>query len=67
MPRLPNRHRTERITLSVTPQVKDYLKRLVDRGLYGKTETEVAYNMVTRGIESVIERGHLEHPEKSGK
>lgn len=65
MPRKPNKHKTERITINVTPQIKYYLERLVDRGLYGKTHTEAANRMVARGIESVIEDGHLEHPENS--
>lgn len=65
MPRKPNAHKTERITINVTPQIRSYLERLVERGLYGKTPTEVAQNMVARGIESVIERGHLPHPELS--
>lgn len=67
MARKPNPHKTQRITISATPQIKYYLQKLVERGLYGKTPTEVANNMVTRGIESVIERGHLEHPEKTSK
>ncbi len=65
MSRKPNKHKTERITINVTPQIKYYLERLVDRGLYGKTTTEAANRMVTRGIESVIEDGHLGHPEQS--
>lgn len=65
MPRKPNLHKTERVTINVTPQIRDYLQRLVERGLYGKTATEVAQNMVARGIESVVERGHLLHPESS--
>lgn len=64
MPRKPNAHKTERITINVTPQIRSYLQRLVERGLYGKTPTEVAQNMVARGIESVVERGHLQHPEQ---
>jgi len=39
-----------------------YLECLVERGLYGKTTTEVANNMVARGIENTIERGHMAHP-----
>lgn len=66
MPRKPNKHKTERITINVTPQIKYYLERLVDRGLYGKTPTEAANRMVTRGIESVIEDGHLKHPDQNG-
>ena len=65
MPRKPNLHKTERVTINVTPQIRDYLQRLVERGLYGKTPTEVAQNMVARGIESVVERGHLQHPDAS--
>lgn len=62
MPRSPNARPTQRMSISITPQIRAYLRRLVERGLYGKTETEVAANMVARGIESVIERGHLDHP-----
>lgn len=55
-------NKAPRLTLSVTPQIREYLARLVERGLYGKTQTQVGENMLTRGIESVIERGHLTHP-----
>ena len=62
MPRKPNAHKTERITINVTPQMRYYLECLVERELYGKTTTEVANNMVARGIENTIERGHMAHP-----
>lgn len=67
MPRKPNTHKTERITINVTPQMKYYLECLMARGLYGKTTTEVANNMVARGIENTIERGHMKHPELGTK
>lgn len=63
MPGRPrNENKAPRLTLSVTPQIRAYLARLVARGIYGKTQTQVAENMLARGIESVIERGHLTHP-----
>ena len=61
MARKPNTYETKRVTISVTPQIKCYLQRLVERGLYGKSEAEVAETLVARGIEDLIERGHLEH------
>ena len=67
MPRRPNAHRSARLTVRVTPQIVAYIKRLMGRGLYGKTDTEVAANMLARGIESVIERGHLDHPESKAR
>lgn len=63
MSRKPNATKTERITINVTPQIRYYLERLVDRGLYGKTITEAANIMVVKGIETTIERGHMSHPE----
>jgi len=65
MARRPNASKSERLTISVTPQINAYLQGLVERGLYGKTRTEVAGTMLARGIESVIEHGHLMHPVES--
>lgn len=65
MARKPNTQKTERLTLSATPQIKYYLSKLVEIGLYGKTETEVANTLVAREIENLIERGHIKlHIEK---
>lgn len=64
--RKPNTQKSKLIKISVTPQVLDYLQRLVGYGLYGKTPTEVANTLVSRAIESFIERGHLE-PVHQGK
>lgn len=58
--RKPNSQKTEPIKISATPQVKEYLQQLVGHGLYGKTPSEVANTLISRGIELLLERGHLE-------
>lgn len=57
--RKPNSQKTKPVKISTTPQVKEYLQQLVGHGLYGKTPSEVASTLVSRGIESLLERGHL--------
>ena len=52
MPRKPNDVKTVQITLSTTPSVEAYLKKLVATGLYGKTTAEAAERLVASGIES---------------
>jgi len=66
-PRKPNTHKSALIKISATPQIKVYLQQLVGHGLYGKTPTEVANTLVSKAIESLIERGHLNPLHKSGK
>lgn len=61
--RKPNSQKSAPIKISATPQVKDYLRQLVDHGLYGKTPTEVANTLVSKAIESLLERGHLKRLE----
>lgn len=64
MARTPNAHKAQLLTLRVTPQAMEYLKRLVAHGLYGKTPPEIANTLVNRGIEALIERGHLDRLDK---
>lgn len=65
--RKPNSQKTKPVKIGATPQIIEYLQQLVGRGLYGKTPTEVASNLVSKAIESLIERGHLEAIHKSRK
>jgi len=59
MPRGRNTLETVKVTLSTTPQVRDYLKALVDSGLYGKTASEAADRLIARGVEQLVRDGIL--------
>lgn len=61
MSRPPNTQKSLALNLKVTPQVLEHLKAMVELGMYGKTPTEVATNLVYRGVEALIEKGHLQH------
>lgn len=64
MARKPNSQQSQIVTLRVSPQVMMHLKALIKLGLYGKTPPEVAKTLVCRGIEGMIEHGHLKHGER---
>jgi hypothetical protein len=59
MPRSPNQVPTVNITLSTTPQVHEYLRKLAGTGLYGKNAAEAADRLITRAIEQLIREGAL--------
>jgi len=59
MPKKANLLGTVSITISATPQVAEYLERLVRTGLYGKNTAEAAGRLVERGIEGLIEKYEL--------
>jgi hypothetical protein len=59
MARKPNDVDTVQITISTTPPVSAYLKKLVSSGLYGKNPADAAERLVTSGIERLITRGVL--------
>lgn len=42
------------VTIQITPQVADYLQRLVATGLWGKNVHEAAQRLVERGIEGLL-------------
>ena len=59
MARKPNPEKSFRITLNASEAVREYLAQLAALGIYGKTEAEVALTMLNRGIETMLDRGHI--------
>ena len=59
MARKPNPEKSFRITLNPSQALRDYLLQLTELGIYGKTEAEVALTMLNRGIETMLDRGHI--------
>jgi len=59
MPRRPNQLPTVQIPISTTPQVRDYLERLVPSGFYGKNSTEAAERVLARALEQMVKEGTL--------
>ena len=59
MARTPNKLDTVEVTIRTTPPVAAYLDELVQTGLYGKSRSEAAERLVTRGIEALISEGTL--------
>ena len=59
MPKAHNLLTTEQITISTTPQIMTYLKRLVLTGFYGKNHAEAAERLVAKSIENLVENGKL--------
>jgi len=59
MARTPNKIETVEVKLSTTPSVAEYLDLLLKTGLYGKSRSETAERLVTRGIEALIKEGTL--------
>ena len=59
MARTPNKLDTVEVTIRTTPPVAAYLDDLVQTGLYGKSRSEAAERLVTRGIEALISEGTL--------
>ncbi len=57
MARRANPLRTVTITLSTTPQVQQYLLRLVSTGLYGKNSAEAAERLLAHSIERLSRDG----------
>ena len=45
---------SEKLVLSVSPQMRQYLESLVPVGLYGKSAPEVAANLMSRGMEQLV-------------
>ena len=62
MARPRNKLDTIEVTLRTTPPVASYLDRLVQSGLFGKSRSEAAERLVTRGIEVLINDGTLVKP-----
>jgi hypothetical protein len=59
MGRKPNAAETVQVTISTTPQVKEYLLQLVRTGLYGKNEAEAAERLITESLRRQIPEGLL--------
>jgi hypothetical protein len=62
MPRSPNHLPTVTITVSTTPQIQNYLVRLVSTGLFGKNAAEAAERLIARSVESLTRDGTLPRP-----
>lgn len=60
--RPPNTIDTEAIKISTTPQVQDYLRQLLQTGLYGKTVSEAAHLVLTRSLDDMVAAGRLRVP-----
>jgi hypothetical protein len=50
---------TQSLTLSTTPRVHEYLRRLVLTGLYGKNPAEAAERLLARSLEELLANGRL--------
>ncbi|MEA2624156.1 MAG: hypothetical protein QOD06_201 [Candidatus Binatota bacterium] len=59
MPRPPNPFKATKVAITGTPKLLRYLEDLVSEEGYGNTPSEVARNLVWRGIEELISRGVL--------
>jgi hypothetical protein len=59
MPRPKNPVESIKITVTASPRLRDYLNDLVAQEGYGATPSEVAKNLVWRGIEDLIYKGVL--------
>ena len=59
MPRSPNHLPTVTITVSTTPQIQNYLVRLVSTGLFGKNAAEAAERLIARSVELLTRDGTL--------
>ncbi len=59
MPKPRNKVSTKTVTISTTPKVWTYLAQLVTKGIYGKTEAEVAERLIAKGIDELIDKGRL--------
>jgi hypothetical protein len=53
---------SEKLVLSVSPQMRQYLESLVPVGLYGKSAPEVAANLMSRAMEQLVRDGLLHLP-----
>jgi hypothetical protein len=62
MPRSPNHLPTVTITVSTTPQIQNYLVRLVSTGLFGKNAAEAAERLIARSVELLTRDGTLPRP-----
>jgi len=59
MPRKRNRIKTRKLTISTTPQVIEYLKQLLETGLYGKNEAEAAERLLSRALDEYLGSNRL--------
>lgn len=55
-----NKVATRKLTIATTPKVIRYLQILVSRELHGKTETEVAEELIRYSIQQMIQNGRLQ-------
>ena len=60
MARAPNTVETEKLHLSTTPQVLAALDGLVKTGMFGKTRTEVAEELMRLKLREIVAKGWLD-------
>ena len=60
MPRRRNSVETEKLHLSTTPQVLAALDALIQTGLFGKTRTEIAEELLRVKVRETVTEGWLE-------
>ena len=59
MPRAKNTVETVQITVSTTPQIRDFLQELTETGLYGKNAAEAAERCIAERIRELRKEGEL--------
>jgi hypothetical protein len=59
MPHPKNQLETVKLRISTSKAVVDYLKELVETGLYGRHYTDAAERLISRGIEDLLRQGTL--------
>lgn len=58
-----NQDKRDRIAISPSPQLREFLLRLTATGIYGKSPTEVARTLIGLQIERLLREGILKLPE----
>jgi len=48
-----------RLSISVTPEILEYLDDIANTGIYGKNRSEVAKSLISREVERLIREGIL--------
>ena len=63
MPRPANTVGTASMTISVAPQIRQYLLDLTAKGTFGNTIQEVTRSLVSSSIQELIAKGQLKERE----
>ena len=65
MPRAKNTVETVQLTISTTPQIRDFLTELTESGLYGKNAAEAAERCIAERIRNLRKEGELDRRPRS--